>query len=136
MRRFLALSVVLVLLAGSVASAASKQSRIDRQASRYDASPAGFATIQIEASIEGQLWLFVGHRGGDAFWLQAIPLLSADITNGLRSIYDGPDPTSGYYDKVDPDDDDDDYDTFDDGLVSGNGIPIRPKTGPDSSDDE
>ncbi len=134
MRKFLALSIVLVLLAGGVASAAGKQSRVDRQASRYGVDPSAGAAVQIEASIEGHLWLFIGHRGGDAFWLHAVPLLSADITNSLRSIYDGPDPTTGYTDEVE--DETEEYETFTGGPQPTNGVPIRPKTGGASSDDD
>ena len=48
--------------------------------------------------------LIVGYRDGDGVALHAVPLLDPESGNHVRSIYDGPDPTTGNSD----DDEDDD----------------------------
>ena len=52
--------------------------------------------VQVENTVDGQLWLIVGYRGGNGAWLQIVPLLPHATGNEMRSIYDGPDPTTGF----------------------------------------
>ncbi len=51
--------------------------------------------------------LIVGYRDGDGVALHAVPLLEPEYVNQVRSIYDGPDPTTGR----DDDEDDEDNET-------------------------
>ena len=75
--------------------------------------------------------LIVGYRDGDGVALHAVPLLDPESVNQVRSIYDGPDPTTGY--TSDDDDEKDEQDTP--GLeIHGGGVTVRP-TGAGSTSD-
>jgi len=73
--------------------------------------------------------LIVGFRDGDSISLRALPLLPPRIDNQIgnqvRSIYDGPDPTTGF-----DDDNDNNETTRDEPAVfnfgSGGGVSIKP----------
>jgi len=69
--------------------------------------------------------LIVGYRDGDNVALHAMPLLREEIVNHMRSIYDGPDPTTGHSD----DEEKDDAEASDSslsGLNTNGGVTIRP----------
>lgn len=80
--------------------------------------------------------LIVGYRDADGVALRAVPLLEPEYVNQVRSIYDGPDPTTG---RSEGDDDDDDSSgepsIF--GIGGNNsGISIRPVGSARSGNDD
>ena len=77
----------------------------------------------------------VGYRSGESVSLRAFPLLPAEFDNQVRSIYDGPDPTTGFSDDEDENSTTREEPTVDTINTSG-GVSIQPVgAGTDNSDD-
>jgi len=80
--------------------------------------------------------LIVGYRDGDGVALQALPLLQVEVINQMRSIYDGPDPTTGQTEeegnKDAPSRDEPEIRT----INNGGGVTIRPVFDSGSNDDD
>ena len=79
--------------------------------------------------------LIVGYRDGGGIALHALPLLEPEYVNQVRSIYDGPDPTTGR-DEGDDGDDDSESEASIFGMGSGGGVSVRPVGNARSSDDD
>jgi hypothetical protein len=71
--------------------------------------------------------MIVGYRDGDGVSLRTLPLLPPDLGgNEVRSIYDGPDPTTGYTDDDEKDESSSrDEPTFST-LSTNGGVSIKP----------
>ena len=95
MRKLLTVFILAMMVSG-VVSAAGKRSRGLGDAPRYLPNSVDGVIVQVENTVDGQLWLIVGYRGGNGAWLQIVPLLPHATGNEMRSIYDGPDPTTGF----------------------------------------
>lgn len=71
--------------------------------------------------------LIVAYRDGDGVSMKTLPVLEPDVQNTVRSIYDGPDPTTGHSDG--DDDDNDDSATEQPSIYgsgSSGGVSVRP----------
>ena len=122
MRRLLTFFILVIMVSG-VVSAAGKRSRVANDPPRYVPHSFNGAIVQLESAGDGRIWLIVGYRAGDGFWLEAVPLLPPETINYMRSIYDGPDPTTGYTSDDEEDKDEPDVPGVE---TSGGGVTIRP----------
>jgi len=132
MRRLLTV-FLLAIMVGGIASAAGKRSRGGNEPPRYVPRSFDTAIVQIENNADGDLWMIVGYRVGTGYWLQVLPLLPPETVNYMRSIYDGPDPTTGY---TSDDEEEKDEPEIEGIELNGGGVSVRPSGGGRAEDEE